>query len=367
MLQPPPPTRSPSGTTCSVVDNVYDLPGTILHTLITRAIEDGAVIYPIQDELRIAAKGSLQALFDTLALNAGWRAHRISTTEMLLEGESIFVSVTGSHKPRYCSARFDIWTGSTDQANRARTRILECAAHLLIREPLISVDWMFANGSGELHSATIEEQADDILDDESYPDIKGGVTRFVGNYLDSPEPILVLQGPPGTGKTRLIRGILGEMSRRSAGKARVLYTGDAHALERDEVFVKFATGAHDAFVVEDADHILVPRTSGNQHIHRFLSVADGIVRTHGRKIIFSTNLPNIGDLDDALVRPGRCYQRVWTRRLTTGEAQSLLDVLVRRGNAAGAPNATRVRPRIGAEAYSLAEVFRAARATPEER
>jgi ATP-dependent 26S proteasome regulatory subunit len=26
-----------------------------------------------------------------------------------------------------------------------------------------------------------------------------------------------------------------------------------------------------------------------------------------RKIIFSTNLPNVGDLDDALVRPGRCF------------------------------------------------------------
>jgi hypothetical protein len=29
-----------------------------------------------------------------------------------------------------------------------------------------------------------------------------------------------------------------------------------------------------------------------------------VVRSQGRKIIFSTNLPNVGDLDEALIRPG---------------------------------------------------------------
>jgi hypothetical protein len=33
----------------------------------------------------------------------------------------------------------------------------------------------------------------------------------------------------------------------------------------------------------------------------------GVVRAQGRKIIFSTNLPNAGDLDDALLRPDRCF------------------------------------------------------------
>ena len=47
------------------------------------------------------------------------------------------------------------------------------------------------------------------------------------------------------------------------------------------------------------------RSNGNVDLHRFLAVADGVVRAQGRKIMFTTNLPNIGDIDEALVRPGR--------------------------------------------------------------
>jgi ATP-dependent 26S proteasome regulatory subunit len=104
----------------------------------------------------------------------------------------------------------------------------------------------------------------------------------------------------------------------------VLYTADMRALETDEIFVDFITGKHDAFVIEDADHLLMARSSGNVDLHRFLAVADGVVRAQGRKIIFTTNLPNIGDIDAALVRPGRCFATVRTRALERGEAASLL-------------------------------------------
>jgi ATP-dependent 26S proteasome regulatory subunit len=77
-------------------------------------------------------------------------------------------------------------------------------------------------------------------------------------------------------------------------------------------------------VIEDADHLLMARANGNVDLHRFLAVADGVVRAQGRKIIFTTNLPNIGDIDEALVRPGRCFSTVRTRALERCEAASLL-------------------------------------------
>ena len=126
------------------------------------------------------------------------------------------------------------------------------------------------------------------------------VTPLIEDYLRSNETVLVLQGPPGTGKTRLVRAILAAMSRRKGDSANIMYTADRRTLEHDEIFVDFITGSHDAFVMEDADHILMPRSTGNDNLHRFLCVADGVVRALGRKIIFTTNLPNIGDIDEAL-------------------------------------------------------------------
>jgi hypothetical protein len=58
----------------------------------------------------------------------------------------------------------------------------------------------------------------------------------------------------------------------------------------------------DRHLIEDADHLLMARANGNVDPHRILAVADGVVRAQGRKIIFTTNPPNVGDIDEALVR-----------------------------------------------------------------
>src|SRR6185436_11747059 len=173
-----------------------------------------------------------------------------------------------------------------------------------------------------------------------------------------PEAVLVLQGPPGTGKTRLIRGILGEISRRKPDgeEAEALYTCDARAFASDEVFVKFITGRQDAMVIEDADHLLKPRADGNDHLHRFLTIADGVVRSQGRKIIFSTNLPNVGDLDEALVRPGRCFARLFVRKLTAAEAQALA-VDIAAGDAEKLARASQASNEKETRGRSLAEVY----------
>jgi len=202
--------------------------------------------------------------------------------------------------------------------------------------------------------------ADDVLCDRAYPEIEGGVRGFIARYLEAPETVLVLQGPPGTGKTRLIRAILGETSRRKGEQARALYTGDMKALAADEIFVKFITGDEDAFVVEDADHLLEPRADGNEHLHRFLAIADGVVRAQGRKIIFSTNLPNVGDLDDALVRPGRCFARIHVRALTGAEARALAEEIAA-GDAAKLRRGTQAFAGEEGRRHSVAEVYQALR------
>ncbi|HEV3009799.1 MAG TPA: AAA family ATPase [Burkholderiales bacterium] len=339
---------------------VHHLGALVHESRIARALEDGIARYPIYRVLRFAARVELEVLLDAIALDPAWRAERLHAEAMLIDGDGVFVAAYGSRKADYCSCSFYIWAADVARAEQAKERLLAKAGSTRITEPMFSIDWHFLTARGELENATIEEMADDVLRDSAYPAIHGGVHAFLARYLDAPETVLVLQGPPGTGKTRLIRGILGEMSRRKGEQAQALYTGDMKALTSDEVFVKFITGWHDAFVVEDADHVLKPRADGNEHLHRFLTIADGVVRSQGRKIIFSTNLPNVGDLDDALIRPGRCFARIHVRTLTGAEAQALADEI-----AAGDPEKlTRATLALAAEAgrtRSLAEIYRALR------
>jgi hypothetical protein len=335
---------------------VWDVAAMVVGNRTLRAFEEGAARYPIYRQLRFAARVDLQVLFDAIALDPAWRTERINAEFMVLDGDGVFVSAWGRRKLDYSSAVFYVWAADIERAEAAMDRIRAKAGTTRIMDTMFTVDWCYGSGHG-MESASIEELADDVLHDRAYPEIREGVGSFIARYLDARESVLVLQGPPGTGKTRLIRAILGEMSRRKGEPAHAVYTADVRLLGSDELFVRFVTGADDAFVIEDADHLLKPRADGNVDVHRFLTVADGVVRAQGRKLIFSTNLPNLGDLDEALIRPGRCFARVNVRPLTHAEAQALAEEMAD----GDAEKLTRATLAFAGETKkrSLAEVYRA--------
>lgn len=321
-----------------------------------RAFDGSAVHFPIHREIRFSSRRAIADLFDDLALHVAPRAHRLEVGSIVMEGDGFVASITGHRKTDYTSGTARVWAADIERVRELERLIGSVVADSRVREELFTIDWHFACAHG-LSSVAFDEVADAALMDAAYPAIEGGIPAFVQRYLQSPATVLVVQGPPGTGKTRLVRAILAALSRRKHDIAKVLYTADRGALDNGEIYVDFLTGAHDAFVVEDADHLLGARTNGNIDLHRFLTVADGVVRAQGRKIIFTTNLPNIGDLDEALVRPGRCFCVLRTRPLTLGEAERLLSEL-----ALPAGSAREVLARLfrdGVRAVTLAELYAA--------
>lgn len=331
--------------------DLEDLPSTVLNMRALRAFSLAAARYPIHRVVCCAARGAVAEIFDDLALHSGLAAQRLGSGSLLLDGPGVLAILKGSPKARYTSCRFTVWTDTPDHARVVEGMLLGIIGERRMREETFTIDWRFGTDGGHLTGVSFEELVDPALLDEAYPALNEPVTTFIERYLSAPETILIVQGPPGTGKTRLVRAILGALSRRMSGRASVLYTADRRALESDRIFVEFLTEEHDAFVIEDADHILASRANGNLDMHRFLAIADGIVRAQGRKILFTTNLPNVGDIDEALLRPGRCFANVRTRALSRLEATSLVrricagengrfDTVMERLLRSGAPSAT---------------------------
>lgn len=335
-----------------------DLYPAALNSRILSAMSDGGSSYSIWRKLSLAVYIDLEQFFDDLALNLEWNVHRLKMGRLLMDAEGLFIHAEGTRKSNYCSCIFRIWADSVERAEEAKAKILERAEGLKIQKSLVTICWGFLNSKEELQKVYIEELVDDEVHDEAYPELDGGVAKFISDYLESSESILVLQGKPGTGKTRLIRAILGAMSRRKGEQVSALYTGDKKTMENDEIFVDFVTGEEEAFVIEDADYILKPRADGNDNLHRFLTLADGVVRSQGRKIIFSTNLPNLGDLDDALIRPGRCFARILVRSLSKIESGKLLERLCD-GDSQLAHQVIERMSVSSNQEYSLAEIYRA--------
>ena len=149
-----------------------------------------------------------------------------------------------------------------------------------------------------------------------YPFLKGeSLYDYYDRFMNSSASILLLIGPPGTGKTTFIRGLLQHR------KASALVTYETAILEKDYVFARFIESSEEIMVIEDADAFLSSRKEGNLMMHRFLNVGDGLVSTKGKKMIFSTNLPSIKNIDPALIRPGRCFDIVTFGRISQEDAE----------------------------------------------
>ena len=203
------------------------------------------------------------------------------------------------------------------------------------------IEWIYGSDG---NSVNVPLNRDRLPVAEMYPFLNGETLEsYYDRYMESSANILLLIGPPGTGKTTFIRGLLAHRN------CSAIVTYDAGILEKDGFFARFIEDDAEVMVLEDSDAFLKSRSDGNTMMHRFLNVGDGLVTTKGKKMIFSTNLPSIRDIDSALIRPGRCFDIVTFDQLDVAQANALANKL-----GVKLP----VRPR-GKETqkYSIAEVF----------
>jgi hypothetical protein len=177
------------------------------------------------------------------------------------------------------------------------------------------IEWIYSSDGSSINIPLMPEK---LPISEMYPFLDGEtVEEYYNRFMESSASILLLIGPPGTGKTTFIRGLLHHAQRNA------IVTYDEKILERDYVFAQFIEGDAGVMVIEDADNFLKPRDEGNTMMHRFLNVGDGLISLKGKKLIFSTNLPSVRDVDAALTRPGRCFDVITFSNYTLDEAKNL--------------------------------------------
>lgn len=343
-----------------------DVGAAVLYQRMIQSFHQAPATYAIARSRSRVVRGRVEDVIDRLAMSerhAGRKVVRLDEGNLLIDGAGIFIHATGRNEKRgCCRCQFEIWADTPELAEDTAARLLRLSGEPQAFQQQFVLHWYFTGIRGELMCTALNEPVREILHDEAYAGLGEPVVQLLQRFLDAEEVVLVLLGPPGTGKTRLVRYLLGMMSRRKGESAEVVYTSDKQALDSGAFLMSFVSGDKDALVVEDADHLLQARSRGNEDMHRFLAIADGVIREQDRKIIFTTNLPNIGDIDEALLRPGRCFGVVRTRALSVEETERLIKRLCTEPQAC--QRAQQLLFASGARTATVAEVYRACRATP---
>ena len=183
-----------------------------------------------------------------------------------------------------------------------------------------TIEWVF--DPKYLESIKVSAEGGNSPFDEMYPWLEDEtLTDYYHRFMNSKSNILILIGVPGTGKTTFTRGLLQE-TRQSA-----MVTYSEEIIRQDEFFTNWYRSKNTFLIMEDSDTMLLPRTDGNSMMTKFLSLGDGLMSFPNKKMIFSTNLPNVSDIDPALTRPGRCFDIIKFAPLTQSQGIKLCNKL----------------------------------------
>lgn len=179
--------------------------------------------------------------------------------------------------------------------------------------------WYYKDSQGKTHNTEIPITKY-TADETFYPYLPKPLDTYISDYMNSTSSILILMGEPGTGKTSFVRHMICSIGKNS------YYTFDDNIMNSDDFYIDFLTDKKtDFLIIEDADLLLNSRELNNKVMSKFLNASDGLVKTPNKKIVFTTNIQKISSIDDAIIRPGRCFDLLDFRRLTYAESLVIVD------------------------------------------
>jgi hypothetical protein len=160
---------------------------------------------------------------------------------------------------------------------------------------------------------------------ENYNEDFEGISERIINTLktDSESGLVLFHGDPGTGKTSYLKHLLHTID----NKKLIYMPPDLTEHLSSPGFITFmmSEAINSILLIEDAENVLRHREAGgNQAVSNILNLSDGILGDVLKLQIVCTFNSSLSDIDDALLRPGRCIAEYRFEKLEKTRAQLLM-------------------------------------------
>lgn len=173
------------------------------------------------------------------------------------------------------------------------------------------------------HDKGISIDALDKVYTSLYPSVD--IEELCKCYMAAPDSLLLIHGIPGVGKTTFLRFL----ALKCTLPGKIFYAKDDELLAADRFWAMIQSSDDCMLILDDISPSMRDRKKSDdkRFVEQLLSVSNSIFEVNP-KIVISTNQPLV-DIEPALMRPGRCYDRIELEPLTLEQAIEIWPTLPR--------------------------------------
>jgi len=163
---------------------------------------------------------------------------------------------------------------------------------------------------------------------EFYPWMNGtSIQDYFSGYLEDKANVMLFMGPPGTGKSSMIRTAVAKLGLKILFCSSMAVASDPSFVAKLGEKVGSESSDYDMIVIEDADVLIRPRSQGNVALSEILNSTSGMTSKGNYKLLVTTNQVTTENIDEALLRPGRCYDVMEFGYLDNDEANAAREAI----------------------------------------